>query len=56
MLLAKRLGDATRVQTAVQQIEVAFVTMRDGGKAPAAAYDEAQLLKARALFDRLTSR
>jgi hypothetical protein len=47
MLLAERLGDATRVQTAVQQIEVAFMTMRDG-KAPAAAYDEAQLLKARA--------
>jgi hypothetical protein len=55
MLLAERFGDATRVQTAVQQIEVAFVTMRDG-KVPAAAYDEAQLLKARALFDRLTSR
>jgi hypothetical protein len=30
MLIAERLGDATRAQTAVQQIEVAFVTMRDG--------------------------
>jgi hypothetical protein len=51
-----RLGDATRAQLAVQQIEVAFVAMRDGGNAPAAAYYETQLPKARALFNRLTSR
>jgi tetratricopeptide (TPR) repeat protein len=56
MLLAERLGDATRAQSAVQQIEVAFVTMRDGGNAPAAAYYEAQLLGAQALLKRLTSR
>ena len=56
MLLAERLGDATRAQSAVQQIEVAFVIMHDGGNAPAAAYYEEQLPKARALFDRLTSR
>jgi hypothetical protein len=55
LLLAERLGDATMVQTAVQQIEVALVTMRDGN-APAAAYYEAQLPKARILLDRLTSR
>jgi hypothetical protein len=56
MLLAERLGDATRAGSAVQQIEVAFMTMRDGGNAPAAASYEAQLPKARALLDRLTSR
>jgi hypothetical protein len=56
MLIAERLGDATGARTAVQQIEAAFVTMRDGGNAPAAAYYEAQLPKARALLDRLTSR
>ena len=55
MLLAERLGDATRAQSAVQQIEVAFVTLRDGGNAPAAAYYEAALPKARALFKQLTT-
>ena len=57
MLLAERLGDATRAQTAVQQIEVALATMRDGGwNAPSAAYYEAQLAKARLLLERLTKR
>jgi hypothetical protein len=56
MLLAERLGDATTAQTAVQQIEVALVTIQNGGNAPAAAYYEAQLPKARSLLDRLTSR
>ena len=56
MLLAERRDDLTKARSAVQQIEVAFVTMRDGGNAPAAAYYEAQLPKARALLDRLTSR
>ena len=56
MLLAERLGDATKARSAVQQIEAAFVTMRDGGNAPAAAYYEAQLPKAQVLLDRLTSR
>jgi hypothetical protein len=56
MLIAERLGDLTIARSAVQQIEVAFVTMRDGGNAPAAAYYEEQLPRARALFDRLTSR
>ena len=37
MLLAERLGDATKAESAVQQIEVALVTMRDGGYASAAA-------------------
>jgi len=54
MLLAERLSDATRARSAVQQIEVAFVTMRDGGNAPVAAYYEAQLPAARALLARLT--
>ena len=56
MLLAERLDDAARARSAVQQIEVASVTMRDGGNAFAAAYYEKQLPKARALLDRLTSR
>ena len=57
MLIADRLGDATKAQSAIQVIEVAFVAIRDGGNAAAAAacYG-AQLLKARALLDRLTSR
>jgi hypothetical protein len=49
-------GDATRARSAVQQIEVAFVTMRDGGNPHTAAYYEAQLPKARAVLDRLASR
>ena len=56
MLLGERLGDGAKARTAVQQIEVAFVTTRDGGNAPAAAYYETQLPKARALVDRLTGR
>jgi tetratricopeptide (TPR) repeat protein len=47
MLLAKRLGDASRAHSAIGQIEVAFVTMRDGGNAPAAAYYKTQLAKAK---------
>jgi hypothetical protein len=56
MLLAERLGDVTKARLAVQQIEVAFATMRHGGNTPAAAYYEKQLPKARSLLDRLTSR
>jgi len=56
MLLAERLGDVTKARSAVQQIEVAFATTRDGGNAPAAAYYEAELPKARSLLDLLTSR
>ena len=55
MLLAERLDDGIKAQSAVQQIEAALVTMRDGGDAHAAAYYEVQLPKARALFDRLTN-
>src|SRR5271169_1192808 len=40
MLLAERLGAVTKARSAVQQIEVAFATTRDGGNAPAAAYYE----------------
>jgi hypothetical protein len=43
-------------QSAVEKIKVAIVTMRDGGNVPFAAYYEAQLPKARALFNRLISR
>jgi hypothetical protein len=41
MLLARRLGDATQARIAVQQIEAAFIEMRDGGNAPAAAHYKA---------------
>ena len=56
MLIAERLGEVPTARLAVQQIEVGFATMRDGGNDPAAAYYEAQLSKARSLLDRLTSR
>ena len=56
MLLAEPRSDVTKARSAVQQIQVAFATMRDGGNAPAAAYYEAPLLKARSLLDLLTSR
>src|ERR1700730_1862557 len=55
MLIADRLSDLTKAEKAVQQIGVAFVVMRDSGNTPAAAYYGEQLLKARALFGRLTS-
>jgi hypothetical protein len=54
MVLAERLGDASKARAAVAQIEAACATMREGGHDPAAAYYEAQLPRARALFDRLT--
>ena len=41
---------------AVQQIEAAFTTMRDGGDAPSAAYFEAQLPEARAMAQKLAKR
>ena len=56
MLIAERLGDVTKARSAVQQIEVAFTTTRDGGNASAAAYYEARLPRARSLLDLLTSR
>jgi tetratricopeptide (TPR) repeat protein len=55
MLLAERLSDATKARTAVQNIESASVTMRVAGVTSAVPYYEAQLRKARALFDRLTN-
>ncbi len=56
MRLAERLSDAAGAKAAVQQIEAALVTLRDGGNASAAAYCEEQLPEARALLDRLSSR
>jgi hypothetical protein len=56
MLLAERRGDAEMARLAVQQIEAAFTTMRDGGDAPSAAYYEAQLPKAHALAEKLAER
>jgi tetratricopeptide (TPR) repeat protein len=56
MLLAERRGDTKMAKLAVQQIEAAFATSRDGGDAPSAAYYEAQLPKARALVQKLAKR
>jgi hypothetical protein len=56
MLLAERRGDAEMAKLAVQQIEAAFTTSRDGGDAPSAAYYQAQLPKARALAQKLAKR
>ncbi len=56
MLLAARLGDANQVRMAGGQIATAFVTLRDGGDADAAAYYKAQLQYAQILLDRLTKR
>jgi tetratricopeptide (TPR) repeat protein len=53
MLLAERRHHAEVAKLAVQQIEAAFTTSRDGGDAPSAAYFEAQLPKARAIRDKL---
>jgi hypothetical protein len=55
MLLAERLGDATRAAAAVQQIEAAIVILRDAGDSDAADF-KAQLTKAQALFNRLSRR
>jgi len=56
MLLAERRGDAEMAKVAMQQINVAVATSRDGGDAPSAVYFEAQLLKARALAGKLAKR
>ena len=56
MLLAERGRDAAMAKTALDQINTAFETMRDGGHAPNAAYYEGQLPKARALVARLRGR
>ncbi|MGH6864503.1 MAG: hypothetical protein ACRECN_09625 [Methylocella sp.] len=56
MLLAERRRDAKMAKLAVQQIEAAFTTLRDGGDAPSAAIFEAQLPKARALAKNLAKR
>jgi hypothetical protein len=56
MLLAERRGDVKMAKLAVQQIEAAFTTMRDGGHAHSAAFYEARLLKARALAQKLAKR
>ena len=49
MTLAARLNDPSKAQTAAKQIEVAFVTLRDGGNAPGAAYFKDELSKAQTL-------
>ena len=56
MLLAQRLGDANRARLAVQQIEIAFVTMRDHGNAVLATDYNKQALKAQAVLRQLSMR
>ena len=56
MLLAERRGDPEIAKLAVEQIEAAFTTSRDGGDAPSASFFEAQLPKARALAQKLAKR
>ena len=56
ILLADMRGDAEMAKLAVQQIDAAFTTSRDGGDAPLAAYFEAQLATARALAEMLATR
>ncbi len=53
MVIAERIGDSSKARAAVGQIEVALAIMREGRHAPAAAYYEAQLPRARVLRDRL---
>jgi tetratricopeptide (TPR) repeat protein len=56
MLLAQRLGDANKARLAVQQIEIASVTMRDHENAALAADYNRQALKAQTLLRQLTTR
>jgi tetratricopeptide (TPR) repeat protein len=53
MRLAERRSNLEMAQRALEQIEIAFTTTRDGGHAPNAAFYEAQLPKARALIAKL---
>jgi hypothetical protein len=56
MLVAQRFRDTAKAAQAVQQIDVALVTARDGGDEFAAVYYEEQLAKAQELFDTTASR
>jgi hypothetical protein len=53
MLIADRTNDAAMAETAVQQIEAAYETLRDGGDDYLSAQFQAQLTKAQAIRDRL---
>ena len=53
MLIADRANDGALAETAVQQIEAAYETLRDGGQEQWAAVLAAQLTKAQAIRDRL---
>jgi hypothetical protein len=52
-LIADRANEGTLAETALQQIQRALKTLRDGGQQEWAAYYEAQLPKAQAIRDRL---
>ena len=56
MHLAEQRGNAAMAESALNQINVAFETMRDGGEAPRAAFYQQQLPRARALVTRLRGR
>jgi tetratricopeptide (TPR) repeat protein len=53
MLLSERRQDAPMAVTALSQINKAVETMRNGGDAPSAAFYEQQVLRARAIVERL---
>jgi hypothetical protein len=53
MLVAERKKNAAMAEAALNQINMAFETLRDGGDGPNAAYYERQLPKARAVVARL---
>ena len=53
ILIADRINDSALAEIAVQQIEAAHETLREGGHQKALAIYDAQLPKARAIRDRL---
>jgi hypothetical protein len=53
MLIADRTNDGALAETAVQQVQAAYETLRDGGHEQWAAYYQEQLPKAQAIRDRL---
>jgi hypothetical protein len=54
-LIANRSNDPVGAETAVGQIEAAYVTTRSNGDGRSAAYYQAELIKAQAIRDRLAS-
>jgi hypothetical protein len=53
--IADRKNDAVAAEAALRQIETAYETLHSGGQEQWSAEMETQLIKARAIRDRLTS-